>query len=33
MISINTEPVNRIEIKALGKPAITISMALRNTCP
>lgn len=33
MFSINSEPVKKAEMKAPGKPAMTISMALRNTWP
>ena len=31
--SINSDPVKSTEINALGNPAITINIALRNTCP
>jgi hypothetical protein len=31
--SISSEPVNRMPMKAAGKPAMTISMALRKTWP
>ena len=33
MISISSEPVKKIDTNAAGKPAMTISMALRNTWP
>ena len=31
--SISSEPVNKMPIKAAGNQAMTISIALRNTCP
>ena len=33
IVSIRSEPAKNAPMNAPGKPAMTISMALRNTCP